>query len=61
MNAIILCAGFGTRMYPLTIDQPKALLEVAGRTVLDYLLDQLIRFPELRTIHVSSRNWEKPW
>jgi NDP-sugar pyrophosphorylase family protein len=54
MAAILLCAGFGTRMYPLTLDKPKPLLPVAGRPVLDYLLDQLVELPGLRTIHTVT-------
>lgn len=54
MMAILLCAGFGTRMYPLTLDKPKPLLHVAGRPVLDYLLDQLVELPGLAAIHVVT-------
>ncbi len=50
MRAILLCAGFATRMYPLTRDFPKPLLPVAGRPVLDYLLDQLLDLPGLQDI-----------
>ena len=41
MNAILLCAGFGTRMYPLTRDTAKPLLPVAGRPIVDHLVEQL--------------------
>lgn len=54
MIAILLCAGFGTRMYPLTENWPKPLLDVAGKPVLDYLMDQLLTFPELEAIHVVA-------
>ena len=54
MNAVILCAGFATRMYPLTKDFPKPLLEVAGRAVLDYLIDQIVGLPEIQSVHIVS-------
>ena len=60
MIAILLCAGFGTRMYPLTLDKPKPLLPVAGRPVLDYLLDQLVELPGLAAIHVVTNGRFKP-
>lgn len=41
MKAVVLAAGFATRMYPLTRDRAKPLLEVGGRPVLDWILDQL--------------------
>ncbi len=41
MIAIILAAGFATRMHPLTLREPKALLEVGGRPALDWLFDRL--------------------
>lgn len=43
MKALILAAGYGTRMYPLTKDCPKPLLTVAGRPILDYALEKLAR------------------
>lgn len=41
MTAIILAAGYGTRLYPLTLDKPKALLEVDGKTILDRLIKNI--------------------
>ena len=41
MKAIILAAGYATRLYPLTENFPKPLLEVGGKTILDHLIDQL--------------------
>ena len=41
MKCIILAAGYATRLYPLTENFPKPLLEVAGRSILDRLLDDL--------------------
>jgi glucose-1-phosphate thymidylyltransferase len=41
MNALILAAGYGTRMKSVSAGTPKPLLQIAGRAVIDYLLDQL--------------------
>jgi glucose-1-phosphate thymidylyltransferase len=69
MIAILLCAGFATRMYPLTKNFPKPLLKVGGRPVLDYLMDQLLVLPELESIHVVTNGlfykrfleWKTGW
>lgn len=41
MKCVILAAGYATRMYPLTENFPKPLLEVGGKTILDWLVDDL--------------------
>ena len=44
MKAMVLAAGLGTRLRPLTNDRPKALVEVAGRTMLEMTLSRLRAF-----------------
>ena len=41
MKCLILAAGYATRLYPLTENFPKPLLEVQGKTILDHLIDDI--------------------
>lgn len=41
MKAMVLAAGLGTRLHPLTDDRPKALMEIEGRTLLEITLSRL--------------------
>jgi len=56
MKAIILAAGYATRLYPLTENTPKALLPIAGRTILDRLIDELLTIPEIDHIHLVTNH-----
>jgi glucose-1-phosphate thymidylyltransferase len=41
MKSLILAAGYGTRLYPLTLDRPKPLIKVGGQTILERLLKKM--------------------
>lgn len=54
MKLLILCAGYATRMRPLTEDKPKTLLPIAGKPVIEYILANFIKIPEIDTIFVLT-------
>jgi glucose-1-phosphate thymidylyltransferase len=55
MIAVLLAAGYGTRLYPLTRNRAKPLLEVGGRPILDHIVDRLDNAPEIeRMVLVSN-------
>ncbi len=54
MKVIILAAGYATRLYPLTLTQPKPLLPVAGQPMIDYVLDNLAPITEIDRIYVVT-------
>lgn len=56
MNALILAAGYATRLYPLTENKAKPLLDVAGRPMIDWVLDNLASVPDLKTVFVVTNN-----
>src|ERR1043165_4181433 len=54
MKVIILAAGYATRLYPLTLTRPKPLLPVAGRPMIEYVLDNLAPIGGLERIYVVT-------
>ena len=56
MKAVVLAAGYATRLYPLTLDRPKALLSVGGRPMLDRLLEQLEGVDGLDEVYVVTNS-----
>ncbi len=56
MKVIILAAGYATRLYPLTLTQPKPLLPVAGKPMIEYVLDNLAPIGGLDRIYVVTNS-----
>ncbi len=54
MKAIILAAGYATRLYPLTLNKPKPLLPVAGKPIIEYILEKLALIEEIDKIYVVT-------
>jgi glucose-1-phosphate thymidylyltransferase len=53
VKAVVLAGGYATRLYPLTRDRPKHLLEVGGRAILELLLERL-PLDELGAVYVVT-------
>ena len=56
MKGIILAAGYATRLYPLTENQPKALLPVGGKPIINYILSELETIPEIDEVIVVTNH-----
>ncbi|MBI2043530.1 nucleotidyltransferase family protein [Candidatus Pacearchaeota archaeon] len=54
MKAVILCAGFATRLYPLTLDKPKSLLEISGKPLLNYIVEKIEKINEINEISIVT-------
>jgi glucose-1-phosphate thymidylyltransferase len=54
MKVLILAAGYATRLYPLTLTQPKPLLPVAGRPMIEYVLDNLAPIGGIERVYVVT-------
>lgn len=56
MKCIILAAGYATRLYPLTIDRPKPLLEVAGKTILAHILGKVEKVKSVDEVFIITND-----
>lgn len=56
MKAIVLAAGYATRLYPLTESQPKPLLEVGGISILDHIVEKMDKVENLDEVYIVTNN-----
>lgn len=69
MKLIILAAGYATRLYPLTLNQPKPLLPVAGKPMIEHVVDHVAGIPDIDHAYVVTNakfvshfeNWAKSY
>lgn len=54
MNVLVLAAGYATRLYPLTLTKAKPLLEIAGKPMIEWIVDHLDSVPDLKTIYIVT-------
>ena len=54
MKCILLCAGYATRLFPLTENFPKALLKVGGKAIIDYTLEKVNKIDDIDEIYLVT-------
>lgn len=57
MKAIILAGGFATRLYPITLDTPKPLLEVKNKPIIDWIIEKIKELPIDQIIVVTNHTF----
>jgi glucose-1-phosphate thymidylyltransferase len=60
MKAILLAAGYATRLRPLTETRAKELLPVGGRPIIDWILERLAEVAEIDAVHVVTNAFKAP-
>lgn len=69
MKCILLCAGYGTRLYPLTLDRPKPLLPIAGKPMIEHILEKIEKVEDIDEVLIVTnnkffnnfRNWKRKY
>ena len=54
MQVLILAAGYATRLYPLTLNQPKPLLPVGGKPMMEHIIDHLVSVKDMKEVFVVT-------
>jgi glucose-1-phosphate thymidylyltransferase len=60
VKAVILAAGYATRLRPLTDRYAKELLPVGGRPIVDWILDRIAELDEVDAVHLVTNSWKAP-
>jgi len=61
VKALILAAGYATRLRPLTESVAKELLPVGGRPIIDWILDRIEDVDEIDEVHIVTNAVKAPW
>lgn len=56
MKCILLCAGYATRLFPLTENFPKALLQIGNKPLLDYILEEVNTIDEVDEVYLITND-----
>ncbi|PIN87208.1 hypothetical protein COV19_00975 [Candidatus Woesearchaeota archaeon CG10_big_fil_rev_8_21_14_0_10_44_13] len=56
IKVLILAAGYATRLYPLTKDRPKPLLPIAGKPIIEYIIEKISLIEEVDQIYIVTNN-----
>src|SRR5258707_9199404 len=56
MNILILAAGYATRLYPLTLTKAKPLLDVAGKPMMEWVIDNLAPIQSIEKVYVVTNH-----
>ena len=56
MKALLLAAGYATRLYPLTLDRPKSLLEIGSKPIIDFILNKIAEIKEIDKVFVVTNH-----
>ena len=56
MDAIVLAAGYGTRLHPLTENKQKPLLEVAGKPIIEHIIAKLNEIETIKKIYIITND-----
>ncbi|MFH0731539.1 MAG: nucleotidyltransferase family protein [Candidatus Omnitrophota bacterium] len=56
MKALMLAAGYATRLWPLTLDKPKPLLPIKGKPIMEYSVDKIAKIPDIGAVYVVTNS-----